>query len=245
MSLPRARRSPNDVLNGIPASSYERIIPLFKQVELLYGQILYEPGQTMGYVYFPLDCVVSLLTEVDGDRRTEVGMVGHEGMLGAPLILGVSASAVRALVQGSGAALRMSAAQFLVNLEAETVLRRALQHYLHGLMCQVAQTAACNRFHTTDARLARWLLMTSDRLRTHRFYLTQEFLAQMLGMRRAGVTVAAHAMEKLGLIHYSRGNISIRDRARLEGICCTCYEVVNKLQRPMPKARSGLSPRRA
>ena len=199
-------------------------------VKLAYGQILYEPAGRIGHVYFPTDCLVSLLTATDQHRTLEVGMVGNEGMVGMPLALGVGVSAVRALVQGSGTAMRMTAARFRAEIKKRLPLQRALFLYTHLLMAQVSQTAACNRFHTADARLARWLLMTSDRLHTDSFRLTHEFLAHMLGVRRVGVTEAASALERKKLIDYSRGNIKILDRKRLEAASCTCYRIVKDLQ---------------
>ncbi|MEO7728689.1 MAG: Crp/Fnr family transcriptional regulator, partial [Burkholderiales bacterium] len=182
------------------------------------------------HVYFPVDCLVSLLTAVDKNRTLEVGMVGNEGMLGMPLVLGIDVSAVRALVQGSGTALRMTAARFLAEFNRSPPLQRALFRYTHLLMAQVSQTAACNRFHESDARLARWLLMTSDRMHSARYLLTHEFLAHMLGVRRVGVTKAAEALKVRHLIEYSRGNIHIIDRKGLEAAACPCYRIVKDLQ---------------
>ena len=230
MAASKSERSPNQVLASLPSRVYHSLTPLLEPVELMYGQVLYEPGAIMTHVYFPLDGLVSLLTAVDSGHSTEVGMVGREGMLGIPMALGVRISPVRALVQGSGGALRMSAPRFRARVKAEPPLLAALLRYTHGLMCQFAQTAACNRFHTTDARMARWLLMTADRMGSDQFYLTQNFLAQMLGMRRVGVTKAARELEAKGLISYTRGRLAIRDHAGLDGAACACYGIVNELQ---------------
>jgi CRP-like cAMP-binding protein len=220
----------NHLLAAMPRSALLRMRATLEQVELVYGQVLYEPLGPIRHVYFPLDCLVSLLTAVDRSRSLEVGMVGNEGMVGMPMVLGIGVSAVRALVQGSGTALRMTAAQFRAEFAKNLLLQRALFRYTHLLMAQVSQTAACNRFHNAEARLARWLLMTADRLHADEFRLTHEFLAHMLGVRRVGVTKAASDLERKGLIAYSRGNIRILGRRRLEAAACSCYRIVRDLQ---------------
>jgi CRP-like cAMP-binding protein len=202
----------------------------FEPVKLVYGQVLYEPAGQIRHVYFPTDCLVSLLTAVDKNRTLEVGMVGNEGMVGMPMVLGIGLSAVRALVQGSGTAMRMTAARFRAEFKKNPTLQRALFRYTHLLMAQVSQTAACNRFHQAEARLARWLLMTSDRMHVDEFRLTHEFLGHMLGLRRVGVTKAASVLERKKLIEYSRGNIKILNRTRLEAAACPCYRIVKNLQ---------------
>lgn len=220
----------NHVLAALPRPAYRRMLTGLEAIQLNYGQVLYEPEGRIHHVYFPVDSLVSLLTAVDKTRTLEVGMVGNEGMVGMPMVLGIGVSAVRALVQGSGTAMRMTAARFLAEFRKSIPLQRALFRYTHLLMAQVSQTAACNRFHKSDARLARWLLMTSDRLHTGEFRLTHEFLAHMLGVRRVGVTHAAGVLERMKLIHYSRGNIIILDRKRLEAAACACYRIVKDLQ---------------
>jgi len=220
----------NHLLAAMPRQAYKRMSTGLEPVEMIYGQVLYEPAGRIRHVYFPLDCLVSLLTAVDQERTLEVGMVGNEGMVGMPMVLGIGRSAVRALVQGSGTAMRMTAARFGVEFRKNPLLQRALFHYTHLLMAQVSQTAACNRFHESEARLARWLLMTSDRLHADTFLLTHEFLAHMLGVRRVGVTNAAGVLQGKNLIDYSRGHIRILDRKGLEAAACTCYEIVKNLQ---------------
>ena len=220
----------NQLLAAMPQTALQRMLPGLEPVTLTYGQVLYEPAGRIHHVYFPVDCLVSLLTAVDRDRSLEVGMVGNEGMVGMPMVLGIGVSAVRALVQGSGTALRMPAARFLAEFKKNTALQRALFRYTHLLMAQVSQTAACNRFHEADTRLGRWLLMTSDRLHSREFLLTQEFLAHMLGVRRVGVTKAAEELRRRKLIEYSRGHIKILDRKGLESAACTCYRIVKDLQ---------------
>ena len=206
------------------------MLPRLEPVELAYGQILYEPLGRIGHVYFPNNCLVSLLTAVDNNRSLEVGMVGNEGMVGMPMALGIGISAVCALVQGSGTAMRMKATDFRSEFKANGPLQRALFRYNHLLMAQISQTAACNRFHGADQRLARWLLMTGDRLHTDDFLLTHEFLSHMLGLRREGITEAAGKLGKDKLISYTRGHIQIMNRKGLEAASCTCYRIVKDLQ---------------
>jgi len=215
----------NQVLAAIPAKHYGRLNEL-EPVTLHFGQIIYEAGATIRYVYFPLDCLISLLTAVDKRRTLEVGMVGNEGMTGMPFILGMGVSGVRALVQGAGSALRMAAAPFRAEFERNHPLRQALFRYTYALMAQISQTAACNRFHEGEARLARWLLMTRERVGSNEFPLTHEFLAHMLGLRREGVTEAASALKRRGLIDYRRGKIQILDLKGLKASACPCYQIV-------------------
>lgn len=218
--------TPNRLLAAMPAKEYERLLAGLEPVKLTYGEVLYEPGKQMRHVYFPFDCLVSLLTVVEGHRALEVGLIGREGMLGSRLALGITASSVRALVQGTGTAVRMKSARFLQEFRRSPALQRALFHFTDALMLQVSQTAACNRFHVVEARLARWLLMTRERLPSSEFHLTQEFLADMLGVRRAGVTAAASALQRQKLIRYQRGIITILDQHGLEGAACSCYRHV-------------------
>lgn len=187
---------------------------------------MYEPGKTIRHVYFPLTCLISLLTAVDKRRTIEVGMVGNEGMAGMPFILGVGLSGVRAIVQGAGAALRMAAPAFRVEFDRNPALQQSLYRYTYALMAQISQTAACNRFHDTEERLARWLLMTSDRVGSAAFPVTHEFLAHMLGLRRVGVTEAASALKRRKLIDYRRGHLQILDMKGLKRASCSCYEIV-------------------
>ena len=198
-------------------------------IRLNFGEVLYALGDTIQYVYFPSDCLVSLLTEVEGRMALEVGLVGSEGMVGTPLALGIGTSSIRALVQGPGRALRMEAARFQTAFKQSPSLQRALYRYTHLLMAQFTQTAACNRFHSVEARLARWLLMTHDRVSSDQFHLTHEFLADMLGVRRVGVTNAASELRKRKLIDYNRGDITILDRKGLAAASCGCYRIVKDL----------------
>jgi len=217
---------PNRLLAALPASQRERLLDGLDSVTLNYGEVINEPGEAIRYVYFPSDCLVSLLTVVEGHRALEVGLVGREGMVGSRLALGVDTSPVRALVQGTGTALRMKSTRFLQELQRNTQLRPAVLRFADSLMGQVTHTAACNRFHRIEARLARWLLMTRERLPSAQFRLTQAFLADMLGVRRVGVTSAAGALQRKKLIHYRRGIITILDQEGLEAASCSCYRQV-------------------
>jgi CRP-like cAMP-binding protein len=219
----------NRVLASIPPKEYQRLRAQLEPITLRFGQILYQPGKPIRHVYFPVDCLISLLTAVDKRRELEVGMVGNEGMAGMPFILGMGVSGVRALVQGAGDALRMAAAPFRIEFGRNLPLQQALYRYTYALMAQVSQTAACNRFHDASARLARWLLMTRDRVGSDDFPLTHEFLAHMLGVRREGVTEAASALKRRRLINYSRGKIQVLDSKGLQASACSCYRIVKKV----------------
>lgn len=216
----------NQVLASIATSQRERLHSQLEPVTLKFGQVLYQPGGTIRHVYFPINCLISLLTAVDKRRTLEVGMVGREGMAGMPFILGMGVSGVRALVQGGGTALRIASAPFRIEFAQNPSLQQALYRYTYALMAQISQTAACNRFHSSDARLARWLLMTRDRVGSDEFPLTHEFLAHMLGIRREGVTEAASALRERKLIDYSRGKMRILKPTRLLAASCSCYRIV-------------------
>ena len=211
----------NSLLAELPGRNYRRLLSGLELVTLKFGDVLYEPGQKIRHVYFPGNSLVSLLTLVDGRMALEVGMVG------LPLALGADVSPVRALVQGTGTAMRMTSARFSRELRKSPRLRQGVHHYANALMAQVSQTAACNRFHVVVARLARWLLMTRDRVRSGEFRLTHEFLGHMLGVRRVGVTTAARALQRRKLIDYTRGSIRILDHKGLEAAACECYAIVN------------------
>ncbi|MFY9317216.1 MAG: Crp/Fnr family transcriptional regulator [Burkholderiales bacterium] len=219
----------NSLLAAMPRQASRRMLSGLEPVTLAFGDVLYEPGQAIRDVYFPGASLVSLLTLADGHLALEVGLIGREGMVGIPLILGHSLSPVRALVQGSGSALRMAAAPFRKELRRNPALQRELYRYTYTLMAQISQTAACNRFHVVDQRLARWLLMTHDRMKSDRFHMTHEFLGHMLGVRRVGVTKAAQTLQARDLISYSRGDITVLDRKGLEAAACQCYEVVKDM----------------
>ena len=217
----------NQVLASLPRRESKRMQASLEPVALKFGQVLYEPGKAIRYVYFPIDCLISLLTAVDKRRTLEVGMVGKEGMAGMPFILGMGVSGVRAIVQGGGNALRMASAPFRIEFKRNLPLQEALYRYTYALMAQISQTAACNRFHDAGPRLSRWLLMTRDRVGSDEFLLTHEFLAHMLGLRREGVTDAANSLKRRRLINYARGKIQILDVRGLKVSSCSCYRMVN------------------
>jgi CRP-like cAMP-binding protein len=221
---PLKRASPgNRLLAALPSKERLRLVSGCEDVTLALSEVLVEPGERLSHVYFPVTGFISLLTPVDASTRLEVGLVGNEGMVGTPLVLGVATSHLQAIVQGAGRSLRMGAAAFRAELAASTALRPLLDRYLFVRMAQLAQAAGCTRFHLVEARLARWLLMTQDRAHSNRFHITHEFLALMLGIRRAGVTKAATALQKRGLIQYSRGDIAVVDRPGLKAASCACY----------------------
>jgi CRP-like cAMP-binding protein len=219
----------NSLLAAVPRKAYRSLRAGLEPVTLTFGEVLYEPGETIRHVYFPGASLVSLLTLADGHLALEVGLIGREGMVGIPLVLGHSASSVRALVQGTGTALRMASSRFHDEFRSCPPLQRELYRYVHALMAQISQTAACNRFHVVETRLARWLLMTHDRVKSDQFRMTHEFLGHMLGVRRVGVTRAAQALQTRDLIRYSRGDITVLDRAGLELAACECYKVVKDM----------------
>ncbi len=228
----------NSLLAALPSREYQRLLTGLEPVTLTFGEVLYEPGKPIRHVYFPTDSLVSLLTLVEGHMALEIGLVGREGMLGIPVALGISDSPVRALVQGTGTALRMTSARFRSEVGKCGLLHAAVNRYIHERIVQITQTAACNRFHPIESRLARWLLMTRDRMRSDQFRHTHELLGNMLGVLRVAVTNAAGALQRRKLISYSRGKISILDGKGLEAAACGCYQVVRSMH---PRAQGGHS----
>ena len=196
-----------------------------EEIPLVFEEIIYQPNALISDVYFPNSGIVSLLAGVNG-RSLEVGLVGNEGMVGLGVFLGVNSSMNRAVVQGVGSAMKMKATALRKMCNNGGALPRLLQRYSHSVLTQITQSAVCNQFHSVDARLARWLLMTHDRMGDDEFQLTQEFLSNMLGVRREGVSIAAGDLQKRKLIRYSRGRLKILDRPGLEAISCGCYEII-------------------
>ncbi len=213
----------NHLIELLPRKDRLRLLAVCEPVPLVLAEVLCEVGQPTRHVYFPTDGFISLVTLVDGEPALEVGMVGREGMLGAQLALGVTISPLHALVQGPGAAWRISAREFRSELAGSDALRRGLNRYLYVLMAQLAAAARCLRFHQIGPRLARRLLMSQDRAHADRFHVTHEFLAHMLGVRRVGITAAAGALQRGGLIQYHRGELTVLDRSGLEAAACSCY----------------------
>ena len=219
----------NRLLAALPENQYQRLLPHLEPFELEHGKILYEIGEAIKYCYFPFDAVVSLVTQMEDGKIVEVGLVGHEGVTGLPFLLGQKKSAERAIVQVPDGGVRAKAEVILKEFERGDGLHGILLRYLNSLLRQVAQTAACNASHTIEERLSRWLLMCHDRVASDQINLTQEFIAEMLGTRRATVNVGAINLQSAGLIKYNRGRIQVMDRPGLERFACECYEAVRKV----------------
>ena len=202
-----------------------------EQVELTFGALLSGPTEALRYAYFPAEGFISLIANADGHMNLEVGLIGNEGMFSPSSAFGLDVSPLRAVVQGSGGALRMKTADLRRAADVSAPLRDTLNRYLCVIVAGLAQSAVCNRFHMIEARLARWLLMTQDRAHRDELVLTHELLATMLGVRRSGISVAAAALQDSKAIRYSRGTITILDRGRLEAVSCECYGVANEAYR--------------
>lgn len=225
---PVAEHNCNLLLAGLPQQELAQLLPALDQVAVELGQVLCEAGEPIRHIYFPHDCLVSLLGVAEGRMTLEVGQVGREGMLGATTALGHDTTQVRAVVQRAGNASRMEGARFRDEVARNPALQQVLYRYTDSLLAQAIQIAVCSRFHVLEARLARSLLVTRDRLQSDRFHLTHEFLAHALGVRRVGVTRAASALQQQGLIDYSRGNIEILDPDGLAAAACSCYQIVRE-----------------
>ncbi|MBL8267914.1 Crp/Fnr family transcriptional regulator [Steroidobacter sp.] len=234
----------NRLLATLAGPDRQRLFADFERVELRSAEVIYRTGERISHVYFPSDGIVSLITQLRDGSRLEVGSVGHEGMLGSSLILGVGTSAQHAIVQRSGTARRLGAAMFQRHLRNSSALRRLLNCYVSVLMGQLAQTTVCSHYHQVRARLAQRLLMNRDRARGNQFHVTQEFLAQMLGVRRVGVTNAANSLRAEGLIDYRRGTVTILDGPALESASCACYRGANEMYELALGSLSGPALRR-
>lgn len=221
-------RSPvqNRLLAALPRRTYGQLAQHLEPVSLAFGQVLYEPGSQIRHVYFPYSGVISLLSAVGAGKAAEVGMVGNEGMVGGSAALGIDVSQLRAVVQGAGISARIASSRLHKACRTHGSWYRELFRFTYALMTQTAQTAVCNRFHKVEARLARWLLATRDRVHSNHFYLTHEFLSLILGVRRVGVTHAAINLQKRRLITYTRGNIQLLNPKGLEAAACECYLAV-------------------
>lgn len=224
MSVESPERVVNRLIEGLPRKERGRILARGEPVDLTFGAVLCEPGQPYRHVYFPLTGFISLVATVGHHQPLEMGLIGNEGMLGVTLALGIGVAPLRGVVQGSGSALRMTVPGLRRGLRDSPDLLRTLNRYLYVSTAQLAQAVTCTRFHEVEPRLARWLLMTHDRAHADHFRLTHQCLADMLGVRRSAVTIAAGALRERKLIRYVRGEISILSRAGLEAASCECYE---------------------
>jgi len=218
----------NSLLAVLPLNDYERLVPHLKLVKLSNRQVLYEAGEPIAQVYFPNKAVVSIITTMEDGSTVEVGLVSNEGMVGMPVILGDNITTTTAFVQIPDSAMQIDADILRSEFNRGTALQSVLLRYVQGVYTQIAQGSACNRLHKLEGRLARWLLTVSDRLESDEFPLTQEFISQMLGVRRSGVTEAANILSEAGMITYHCGQINILNRQALEKTSCECYQIIEK-----------------
>jgi CRP-like cAMP-binding protein len=234
----------NHLLAALSAAERERLFPHLQLVPMPLGKVLYESGDLLRHVYFPTDSIVSLLYVLEDGASAEISVVGNEGLIGIALFMGGETTPSRAIVQSAGHAYRLIGQQLKDEFHRNGSMQVLLLRYTQALLTQMAQTAVCNRHHSVDQQLCRWLLLSLDRLSGHHLVMTQELIANMLGVRREGVTDAAGKLQKLGVIEYSRGQITVLDRPQLEQLCCECYAVVKKesdrlLPPPPPHTSAG------
>ncbi|MES2502933.1 MAG: Crp/Fnr family transcriptional regulator [Pseudomonadota bacterium] len=218
----------NHLLDALLASEYDRLSPDLHLVTLPLGQVLYESGEQLHYVYFPTTAIISMLYVMEDGASAEIAIVGNEGVLGISIFMGGDTTPSRAVVQSAGFGYRLKATLIKSEFNRAGPVQRLLLRYTQALITQMAQTAVCNRHHTVEQQLCRWLLLSLDRLASNELSMTQELIANMLGVRREGVTEAAKKLQEAGLIKYSRGKITVIDRPELEVLCCECYGVVKQ-----------------
>jgi CRP-like cAMP-binding protein len=218
----------NRLLAALGSPDHERIYPLLKLVPMSLAQVIYEPGEVLSDVYFPTDSIVSLMYTTADGAAAEIAMVGNDGLIGIAVFMGGGTTTSRAVVQCAGSAYRLRAHQLEEEFHRNGETQRLLLQYTQALITQMAQTAVCNRYHSVDQQLCRWLLLCLDRLSSNRLTMTHELIANMLGVRREGVTDAAGRLQRLSVIRYARGQIEVLDKPRLEQLCCECYAVVKK-----------------
>jgi CRP-like cAMP-binding protein len=218
----------NHLLAALPAEVQSRLFPALEPVLLPLGKVLYESGDTLRHVYFPTDSIVSLLYVMESGASAEISVVGNEGLIGVALFMGGESTTSRAIVQSAGHGYRLLGSLFKEEFNRHNEMLHLMLRYSQALITQMAQTAVCNRHHSIDQQLCRWLLLSLDRLSGPDLVMTQELIANMLGVRREGVTEAAGKLQKLGVIEYSRGHITVLNRPKLEALCCECYAVVKK-----------------
>jgi len=224
----RSHPQQNHILDALPQPERERLFPHLKLVTLPLGKVLYESGDTLRHIYFPIDSIVSLLYVLKNGESAEIAVVGNDGAIGVALFMGGETTTNRAIVQSAGSAYQLTGARLKEEFQRHGETLHILLRYTQALLTQMAQTAVCNRHHTVDQQLCRWLLLSLDRLRENELIMTQELIANMLGVRREGVTEAARKLQALGVIRYTRGRIAVLDREKLEELCCECYAVVKK-----------------
>jgi len=234
----------NRLLAALPAEVFDRLLPELKPVTMPLGSVIYESGAQLEHIYFPVpSCIVSMLYVMADGASAEIAVVGDEGMVGIALFMGGDTTPSRALVQSAGQAYQLKGGELKKEFERHSGLQILLLRYTQALITQMSQTAVCNRHHSVDKQLCRWLLLSLDRLATNELTMTQELIANMLGVRREGVTEAAGKLQNLGLISYSRGRITVLDRPGLEAQVCECYAVVKKeYDRLLPPKTAGSSP---
>ena len=230
MPKPTTVRAPpaNRLLAALPKDEYREMLSGLEPFSLNFGELIYKPDALVRHVYFPTSGIISLLADVDGGGMLEVGIIGREGMAGMSVFMGVKTSPNRALVQGAGSALRMKAATLAGLANNGSSLPRLLRRYSYSLWSQLSQSSVCSLYHPIEARLARWLLMTRDRMEANEFRITQEFLSSMLGVRREGVNKAATNLQQQNLISYSRGVVTILNPKGLAAVTCKCYRIIRK-----------------
>jgi CRP-like cAMP-binding protein len=227
--LPSTQNSQqNTLLAALPEETQLRLAPHLKRVDMPLGTVLYEPGDILRCVFFPLDAIVSLLYVMESGASAEIAVVGNDGLIGVALFMGGASTPSRAVVQSAGSALRMPGNDLMAEFNRHTELQNLMLRYTQSLITQMAQTAVCNRHHTIDQQLCRWLLLSLDRLPGNQLNMTQELIANMLGVRREGVTEAAGKLQQQGVIEYHRGRIEVLDRPQLEKLACECYAVVKQ-----------------
>ena len=226
LAPPDPRR--NELLAALPEAEWSRWLPQLEPVQMPLGQVLYESGRTLSHVYFPTTAIVSLLYVMENGASAEIAVVGHEGVVGISLFMGGGSTPSRAVVQSAGAGFRLPSAVVKEEFDKSHPVMHLLLRYTQALITQMSQTAVCNRHHSLDQQLCRWLLLSLDRLEGNDLVMTQELIANMLGVRREGVTEAALSLQKVGLIRYARGHITVLDRPALELRTCECYAVVKR-----------------
>jgi len=218
----------NYLLAAMSTDVQRRLFPHLEPVSLTLGDVVYESGDTLRHVYFPTDAIVSLLYVMENGASAEISVVGNEGLIGVALFMGGESTSSRAIVQSAGSAYRLPGSRLKDEFNRHGELQHLLLRYTQALITQMSQTAVCNRHHSIDQQLCRWLLLSLDRLPTNQLTMTQELIANMLGVRREGVTEAAGKLQRLGVVEYSRGRITVLDRPQLERLSCECYAVVKK-----------------